>query len=418
MNVIDAWLAQPESWKVLSIPIVAAFVGWSTNWLAVKMTFYPLEFYGLRLGPLPIGWQGIIPSKARRMAGIAVQSILSKLISIREIVEVMDPRLVAEHIIGEVDPMLDAWTDEMMIAHHPVLWSNLPDPLRRILRTRVRAKLPHLIDDLMQDVALNIDHLVDVKTLVADHLEKNKELLNRVFWECGETEFRFLVNSGWLFGGLFGLALMVQWLFFPVWWTLPLGGIIVGYATNWIALNLIFRPLNPVRVGPFKIQGLFLKRQDAVSESFCRILVSDIVTLPRLIESMLQGPHGERTALLVRRHMRPLVDGVASALSGTMKVLVQTTLGPSRFAEIRESVGDKALAEARLPFGDDEFAHERANVVGALIRDRMQQLPPEDFQDLLRPCFQEDEMKLILVGAALGCLAGVAQLFFVFGFGG
>jgi hypothetical protein len=45
----------------------------------------------------------------------------------------------------------------------------------------------------------------------------------------------------------------------------------------------------------------------------------------------------------------------------------------------------------------------------------MESLPPEDFQDLLRPCFQEDEMKLILTGAVLGFLAGIAQLVFVFG---
>ncbi|MEC9359053.1 MAG: hypothetical protein VX836_14430 [Pseudomonadota bacterium] len=417
MSIVDAVLAHQDGLKIISIPFVAAFVGWSTNWLAVRMTFYPLDFWGVHIGPLPLGWQGIIPSKARRMAGLAVQSILSKLISMREIVEVMDPRLVAEHIIEEVDPLLDAWTDEMMIAHHPVLWSNLPDPLRRMMRVRVRAKLPHLIDDLMQDIALNVDHLVDVKTLVEDHLEKNKELLNRVFWECGQTEFRFLVHSGWFFGGFFGLLQMLQWFLFPVWWTLPIGGVVVGYATNWIALNLIFRPLNPIRIGPLRIQGLFLKRQDAVSESFCRIMVEDIVTLRRLIESMLQGPQSERTAAIVRRHMRPLVDGVAGALSGTMKLLVQTTLGPSRFAEIRESVGDKALAEASLPFNNDAFAHERAAVVGKLIQGRMQQLPAEEFQDLLRPCFKEDEMKLILVGAALGCMAGFAQLFLVFGFG-
>ena len=45
----------------------------------------------------------------------------------------------------------------------------------------------------------------------------------------------------------------------------------------------------------------------------------------------------------------------------------------------------------------------------------MESLPPEEFQDLLRPCFQEDEMKLILTGAVLGLLAGIAQLVFVFG---
>lgn len=416
MNPLAALLAHPDGWKIFSIPVVAAFVGWSTNWLAVKMTFYPLEFRGIRLGSLPLGWQGIIPSKSRRMAGLAVQSILTKLISMREIVEAMDPRLVAEHIIDEVDPLLDTWIDEMMIAHHPVLWSNLPDPLRRMLRLRVRARLPQLVDELMQDVAVNIDHLVDVRTLVEDHLDQNKELLNRVFLECGAVEFRFLIHSGWLFGALFGLVQMLQWFFYPVWWTLPVGGVIVGYATNWIALNLIFRPLKPVQLGPLRIQGLFLKRQAAVSESFCRIMVEDIVTLQRLIAAMLTGPRAERTEAIIRRHMRPLVDGVAGALSGTMKILVQTTLGPGRFAEIRESVGDKAVAEAMLPFEDQGFAQQRAAVVGNLIRERMQRLPPEEFQDLLRPCFQEDEIKLILVGAALGCVAGFGQLIYVFGF--
>jgi hypothetical protein len=30
---------------MLLIPVVAAFVGWLTNWLAVKMIFYPIVFW-------------------------------------------------------------------------------------------------------------------------------------------------------------------------------------------------------------------------------------------------------------------------------------------------------------------------------------------------------------------------------------
>jgi hypothetical protein len=47
----------------------------------------------------------------------------------------------------------------------------------------------------------------------------------------------------------------------------------------------------------------------------------------------------------------------------------------------------------------------------------MQKMPPDEFQDLLRPCFQEDEFKLILTGAVLGFLAGWGQLVLVFGGG-
>ena len=56
-----------DFWKHVSIPFVAGIVGWATNWVAIKLTFLPLEFKGLR--PF-LGWQGIIPSKAGKMAGI------------------------------------------------------------------------------------------------------------------------------------------------------------------------------------------------------------------------------------------------------------------------------------------------------------------------------------------------------------
>ena len=43
-----------------------------------------------------------------------------------------------------------------------------------------------------------------------------------------------------------------------------IGGALVGYVTNWIALKWIFEPLNPLVLGPFILQGMFLKRQKEV----------------------------------------------------------------------------------------------------------------------------------------------------------
>ena len=57
-------------------------------------------------------------------------------------------------------------------------------------------------------------------------------------------------------------------------------------------------------------------------------------------------------------------------------------------------------------------------VAEKMLGERMADLPSREFQDLLRPCFQEDEIKLIVVGGVLGFLAGFAQLVFVFGMPG
>lgn len=62
----------------LMIPLIAAFVGWFTNWLAVQMIFYPIEFRGIplyRRREVPLGllgWQGIIPCKTRPMTQVMV----------------------------------------------------------------------------------------------------------------------------------------------------------------------------------------------------------------------------------------------------------------------------------------------------------------------------------------------------------
>ena len=59
----------------LTIPLVAAFVGWFTNWVSVKMLFYPIEYAGVdlyRQKHVPyglIGWQGVVPTKADVILG-------------------------------------------------------------------------------------------------------------------------------------------------------------------------------------------------------------------------------------------------------------------------------------------------------------------------------------------------------------
>lgn len=51
----------------------------------------------------------------------------------------------------------------------------------------------------------------------------------------------------------------------------------------------------------------------------------------------------------------------------------------------------------------------------ATIRDKLQAMPAPEFIGILRPAFEADELKLILVGGLLGAAAGAIQQFFIFG---
>ena len=397
-----------EFWQYLSIPVIAALIGWSTNWLAIKMTFYPLEFIGK---PPLLGWQGIIPSKARKMAAISVDATISKIGTVREIFQQIDPKVLATHIVHSVEPRIEEYVDEMMLKEYPTFWENLPASARKMVYDRVRKSTPQLVDNLVEDVSDNIEDLLDIKGMVIERLAADKELLNRIFIECGEVEFRFIINSGLYFGFLFGLIQMAVWYLYPSWWVLPFFGLLVGWATNWIALNVIFRPLHAKKVGPFRIQGLFLKRQPAVAESFCHIVTHEILTVGNIINAILDGPKGDRARNMVKTHIKPLVDETA----GMGKALTQMAFGPTGFATLKNKVGEKAIEISQTSFNNPVFEKDRARAVESIMVERMIALSSEEFQELLRPCFQEDEIKLILVGAFLGFGAGVCQLVFVFG---
>ncbi|HQV42185.1 MAG: hypothetical protein IT466_03375 [Moraxellaceae bacterium] len=397
---------RPDFWSYVAIPFIAAAVGWFTNWIAIQMTFWPLEFVGYK--KLRLGWQGIIPSKAEKMAGIVVDNTLAKLASLSELFQQMEPEKIASHISKSIMGRIDEYVDEIMSEKNAVLWDNLPLMVKRRVYSRVRRQLPSIMDNMVDDMAENIEELLDLKQMVVTLLSGNKALMVRVFKDVGDVELRFVVNSGFYFGFLFGLIQMWAWAVYPKPWVMPFFGFLVGYATNWLALNLIFRPLDPIKVGPVTLHGLFLRRKFEVSDKFAMIATQEVINLKNLMNEVMTGPRSDRTRAMIKRHMRPLLE------SGVVRTAVQLTLGAEGYAQIKALVLEKAVAMTIGPLSDPSFNRERAGVIHEIFRDKMRIMSNVEFQDLLRPAFQEDEWILITLGAVLGLLAGYLQYVLMF----
>mgnify|MGYP003312262885 FL=1 len=110
----DRFRANPWGYAVAT-PLTAAFVGWFTNWVGVQMLFYPLQWRGVpspfpflrrrpcsALGDLPpfgplLGWQGIVPAKAPRMARDLVE-VTTDLVSVPGTLRNLDPAKVADFL--------------------------------------------------------------------------------------------------------------------------------------------------------------------------------------------------------------------------------------------------------------------------------------------------------------------------------
>ncbi len=403
-----AFLQEYQSLLIyLAIPITSALVGWLTNVVAIKMTFYPIHFIGIK----PIGWQGIIPSKAAKMSSISVDLWTSKLINVKELFAKINPKKVAKEMHPEFDRISKEIMDEIMHEQAPEIWSRVPESVKKLAYSRISKDLPEIVTEMMTDIKENIDEMFDIKDMVIKRLTKDKGLLNDMFLQVGDEEFKFIERSGFTFGFLFGIVQMLVWYFYPKFWILPLFGLLVGYATNWLALKLIFNPIEPISFLGVTYQGLFIKRQNEVSKEYAYMLAHDIFTFDRIFASIITGPTKDRFVNLIANHANHAIDEAA----GLSKPVITLVAGKRSYEKIKNIAIDKTLKELPNSVKPVFPYAEKAMDLENIFRTRMQKLPPRDFVDFLRPVFQEDELKLILVGAVLGMGAGIGQLFILFG---
>ena len=392
-----------------SIPIVSAIVGWGTNVLAIYMTFYPIEFVGI---PPFLGWQGIIPSKARKMASKTVDLMTTKLVGVEEIISRLEAERIAQELKPAVDELLIELINEVVNEQSPKIWATVPDSIKQEIYKKAIKDSNEVILQSFIDIQNEIEDILDIKRMSIEALMRDKTFLVDIFLECGKNEFKFIERSGIGFGFLFGLVQMIIWYFYKGSWLLPTAGFLVGWATNFLALKMIFEPLQPKKIGGFTWQGMFLKRQEEVSEAYARMITGQIVSTQNIINEIFHGPTTQRLLDIIEQHVEEATENFA----GPNEVFFNLIMGTERHRIIRERFIKKIVNE--VPDGPamalTEYADEAMNLE-TTMRERLRALPPEDFVGLLRPIFQEDEWKLILVGAVLGLLAGLFQLFVVFG---
>jgi uncharacterized membrane protein YheB (UPF0754 family) len=355
---------------VLTIPLFSGAIGYATNWTGVWMLFNPLRFRGFRLpGLAPVarllprkvqqipgfmvgglGWQGIIPSRAAKMGSIAVDKGIAKVGRPREFYDRLDRERLARQVLDSARDEIPDIVERVMEREHPRFWHDLSPRLREQVHRRVQEQLPEVVPEVIDEIGANIDELLDVKLMVIEHIEEHPELANKVFGSVGEKELRLIINLGFAFGFVLGIPVAGLTVLLDTPLVLLVCGPIVGWVTNWLAILMIFEPVEPRKIGPFRLHGMFLRRQHEASDVYAEVIAGDIITVRNIAHELLR-----LRALELRRRL--------------------------------------AL----------EWAE-------SLIVERMRELPPADFSEMMRSGMREDEWLLLAHGAVLGVVGGLIHL--------
>jgi uncharacterized membrane protein YheB (UPF0754 family) len=384
---------------VLTVPTVSAFIGWLTNWQAVKMIFWP---------PVRrLGWQGIIYAHADKFASNLGQIAERDLMSSNEMAAKLDP----DELEKALAPALDAETPKLVQAAadllHPGAWSLVPPEMQAQIIEQVKARTRALSKELAVELRPRASELLDVKQLVAGQLSgPNVERLARLTQQIGKKEFKFIEYSGGVFGLLIGFAQIGVWETMNLWWLMPIFGVVVGLCTNYLAIQMIFRPHERKKyLGIIPYQGLFPKRQAEIARDYGETTAREVITPRNIIELLIAGQGGQRLVTEIGDLVSQRIESEWAQIKGTVPIIVT----PEQLAKLKDLIMQRLLELGPQLRPDVEELLERQLDIKNTVETRLAALSKPEFERLLRGVFQEDETTLIIVGGALGGVVGALQ---------
>ena len=344
------------------------------------------------------------------MATISFELFTKKLFNMKEIFMRLDPTRFSEVMSDSLLLMMDSIINEVAQQYMPTVWEKLPQAVKDDIIVLADQEGEAFLTDFMKDMQDHVDDVVDIKHMTVQACCQNKELIVNIFQECGEKEFVFIRRSGFYFGFLLGILQMLIWFVYDAPWTLPAAGFLVGWATNYIALKVIFRPLEPQKFLCWTLQGIFIKRQKEVSAIFSRVVITEILHVKGIWEAIFTGPLSNNFFAMLRAHTLVFTEKMIAEI----KPIAIASLGAEQFACMKEDIAQKVID--KLPsIIDRSYAYtQEALDMENSVREKMQQLTPLEFEGVLHPAFEEDEIELIALGGVLGAIVGFIQLFTLF----
>ncbi|MDW7652201.1 MAG: DUF445 family protein [Bacillota bacterium] len=187
---------------------------------------------------------------------------------------------------------------------------------------------------------------------------------------------------------------------------LPLIGAGIGWITNVLAIKLLFRPLHPVRIGPFSVQGLIPKRRDQIAANVGDVVAERLFSVDELA-SRLDGPALQREVELIvknavdnwcNKKMVMLPGSVRQYCNNALRDLIATEVA-RQFPKMTEMF----------------FTRIRDQVdVKVIVADKIIALSLTDVEGLVLDVARRELKQIEVLGAVLGFIVGLFQALLVY----
>lgn len=188
--------------RVVSIPLISAFIGWFTNAIAVWMIFRPhrpVNVLGLKL-------QGLVPKRRDELARSIAETVEEHLVSHADVLAILERAEFTTALDDAIREKIGDFLDNKLKAINPMLTmffqGSLREKVEELLMNEIRKMVPELSAQMMDKLEenLNFRQIVEDKVRSFDLFK-----LEQIIQGIAHRELRAIELLGGVLGFLIGL---------------------------------------------------------------------------------------------------------------------------------------------------------------------------------------------------------------------
>lgn len=187
---------------IFLIPFISAFIGWFTNWIAIKMLFHPKDPKRI----LGITFHGIFPKRQQQFAKKLGVVVATELLHFDEIIE----RIKDPSNLSDLGPFIEKHIDEFLQVKLkeklPVISMFVGEGTLTKIKEGLLEEIEVLLPELIHKYTDKLSGSVDVEAIVTEKVAKfSSDKLEEILLSIMQKEFRFVEILGGVLGFIIGL---------------------------------------------------------------------------------------------------------------------------------------------------------------------------------------------------------------------
>jgi len=187
------------SWDLISLPVVAALIGWGTNVIAIRMLFWPRKPINI------LGWQflGVLPKRKMELARSIAEVLNDEILPLEELfgaANTPEVRKKVAHVVAE------GLAERLSRFLPRFIWEHTEGRIRLGLEDLVAGELETMFGQLTKGLSRELQQSNLLGRVVEDRINSLDLLqLEKLVMRVTKDELRYIELFGAVLGLIIGL---------------------------------------------------------------------------------------------------------------------------------------------------------------------------------------------------------------------